>query len=315
MRKAFFVILMLLATLPAVAGEEYASSSVSASESGWGVFLSAGSERREVSGKVVFMDDQGEVLEPRSGVLRIEEGRALVAAALIKGADNKSDYGLEWTNLALVSKDNLQTASFDPAHGWGFAYQPCKGITPLNLVLVNKKGKADYIRLFFKITYDRDPVRAYDQLFVQTVPQGTLHKMAGAGGKDYDPAIKALEAGNLALKQSVDQLIDWKNQMIAQNGTEAKTTGKKNTRRKRILSVPFVVSGCGDLAVAVFITDSKGTTVCEKHLEGGFSVDLLYGSYTIAVEVPGYGRRSSELVVKAGLELPCKLVLHLGEEE
>lgn len=134
------------------------------------LFVGVGSEERPVKGSLLLQDDCGQVLSPRDGVVEIEQGKKLLGQVLIEGADSSQTYDVQWTNLALVGKDNMGTTHFDPSLGWQFSYQPINGTSPLNIVLVNKRGKSDYIRVIFKITYDSDPVKSYGQLWVKVIP-------------------------------------------------------------------------------------------------------------------------------------------------
>lgn len=146
------------------------------------LLVSAGSETREVSGSLLLQDDCGRILTPHNGVVEIEEGRLLIGQVVIEGAKSLKDYDVQWTNLALVDKRNLSRADFDQSFGWIFSYQPNPaGTTPLNVVLVKKNGKSDYVRFFFKITYDKDPARSYGQLWVKVIPRKETASYGSAG--------------------------------------------------------------------------------------------------------------------------------------
>lgn len=203
---------------------------------GFGILFSTGSEKVPVEGQLsLYCESNGKVLTPSNGIVEVPEGEVILGQVLINNAKEKGRYKVYWGTNTLITKSTTSEAEFTEDAGWMFKIQPDRlfGASevgrPLHLVVTDKKGKHDFVRVFFKIGYDHDAISRASDLVLKTVQRQPEVVSAGVSGTT--PAIDALRTNQQTtadyvskLESRVTNLEGWASSV----GTTTKTTTETN---------------------------------------------------------------------------------------
>jgi hypothetical protein len=179
-RLVVFALLLLAVASTSVSADGWRVSSSSfraeATERGWGIPVSFGTDKKAAEYMVVFADCFGEILSPCDGVLRIPEDSGIVTGYIIPmDATRVNQYEMRW-NLSVISDwDHMSRMEFDSAVGWRFFITPeeyCgRGpLRTLSLAIKEFNAKHWYVRAIFKFTYAKGSVKNYDKIILTVIP-------------------------------------------------------------------------------------------------------------------------------------------------
>lgn len=256
--------------------------------SGWGILLSAGNETNPIDGMLVLQDQYGKVLSPYNGVVEIPEGEEIRAQVFISGAENRDRYKVFWGTDTLENPNSLYEADFDSQFGWNFLIsperlaQPNEMGRPLHLKIIDRKGKKDFIRVIFKITYNMKSGASSNMLFLKSVKR-VQESVSAEPIKVIDPTV-AIEALKANSQKTADYVNELEGRVSTLESWAAEASASANQMRQETFTIRFVGKTTPLIVKIIFPT---GKTIITDVISGDeTALSLPIGKYRVSLAMP-----------------------------